>query len=572
MTFAAHRITLKTMAFFQAPPTLKNQLDDDALLREYLDRQVPADVRTAWHEELHHLGDLAGDALYRAHLNDRLQLPQLTQWDAWGQRVDEITLTPLWHRAHVLAAEHGLVATAYDGQFGRYDRVFQFAKNYVIQPSLDFYSCPLAMTDGAARTLLDSGHATVIARAIPHLTSRNPARFWTSGQWMTERTGGSDVGQSETEARPIGEGGEDYALHGTKWFTSAASSQMAIALARPVGNPPGGRGLALFYIETRTEDGRLNGLRIERLKDKLGTRKVPTAELTLDGCRAIAFRGTGHGTRHIAPMLNITRVWNAMAAAWGARRGLALARNYAAKRTAFGSPLSEKPLHVDTLAGAAAETEAIFHLAFRAAELLGRVEHGEADEHEQALLRTLTPIAKLTTGKQAVAIASETLEAFGGAGYVEDTGLPVLLRDAQVLPIWEGTTDVLSLDTLRALNDKACGAALAAEIRRAASQSTAPALEGCVVKLTRAVERAQTWLLSTAGQSALLEAGARRYAMTLGRCLQLAYLCQHAQWCIDHDRGARAVAAARRFASHGVDRIDPDLDPRDSRALAEGHA
>lgn len=128
------------------------------------------------------------------------------------------------------------------------------------------------MTDGAARTLLESRNSRLIDRAVPHLTSRDPGQFWTSGQWMTESTGGSDVGLSQTSARRDASG--VWRLNGKKWFTSAANSQMALTLARPEGNGPGGSGLALFYLETRRADHSLNGIRIERLKDKLGTRKV----------------------------------------------------------------------------------------------------------------------------------------------------------------------------------------------------------------------------------------------------------------------------------------------------------
>ena len=269
-------------------------------------------------------------------------------------------------------------------------------------------------------------------------------------------------------------------LYGNKWFASAITSQIALTLARPEGNPPGGRGLALFYLELRDESGRLRNIQINRLKDKLGTRKVPTAELTLVGTPAQLVKGPTDGVRNIAPLLNITRLWNGISAVALMRRGLALAADYARRRTAFGAPLSEKPLHMDTLAGLQAEAEAAFHLAFYVAELTGRAETAETnarkamlvrtasgsdrvegpvvsnetakiDEDETLLLRLLTPVMKLTTGKQAVLVLSEVVEAFGGAGYVEDTGLPQLLRDSQVLPIWEGTTNVLSLDTLRAL-------------------------------------------------------------------------------------------------------------------------
>jgi alkylation response protein AidB-like acyl-CoA dehydrogenase len=152
-------------------------------------------------------------------------------------------------------------------------------------------------------------------------------------------------------------------------------------------------------------------------------------------------------------MLQITRTWNALCAVGGMRRGTALARDYARRRSAFRAPLSRKPLHVQTLADLEVETQAAFLLTFRVVELLGRAEAKEATEEERILLRTLQPVAKLVTARQAVAHASEVLEAFGGAGYVEDTGIPVLLRDAQVLPIWEGTTNVLSLDLLRALGE-----------------------------------------------------------------------------------------------------------------------
>ena len=144
------------------------------------------------------------------------------------------------------------------------------------------------MTDGAARTLLDSGNQALIDHALPRLLSRDPATMWTSGQWMTERIGGSDVGQTETIAR---RDGDRWRLYGTKWFTSATTADMALTLARPEGNPPGGRGLAMFYLELRDENGKLQNLHINRLKDKFGTRKLPTAELTLDGVEAIPVAG-----------------------------------------------------------------------------------------------------------------------------------------------------------------------------------------------------------------------------------------------------------------------------------------
>jgi hypothetical protein len=342
---------------------------------------------------------------------------------------------------------------------------------------------------------------------------------------------------------------------------------MALTLARPEGNPPGGRGLAMFYLELRDEQGRLQNLQINRLKDKFGTRKLPTAELTLDGVAASPVAGLENGVRNITPMLNITRTWNAVAAVLGMRRAVALTRDYASKREAFGAKLIDKPLHVDTMAQTIAEAQGAFLLAFRVVELLGRIEAGEASESEQLVSRLLTPVAKLVTGKQAVTVASETLESFGGAGYVNDTGIPRLFADAQVLPIWEGTTNVLSLDTLRALRHKGVWQAFVAEINGRLEAVRDARLRTGVERCAAALRHAGAWLPKTDAERELLEAGARRFALTLGRTTELALLTDHAQWCLDAKKGERALAAARRFARGRIDLIEDDGFIDESRLL-----
>jgi acyl-CoA dehydrogenase len=541
------------MAFCQPPPTLGNQYEDDRVLRSYLKRTLSAEMLHEIEPSLKEMGRLAGDDLYRMQLADRLNEPVLTSWDAWGNRIDHIELTPLWRVAERIAAEHGVVATAYEGRHGRFSRLHQCALAYLFTPSTDIYSCPLAMTDGAARTLLHSKNQALIDRAVPRLTTRRAEQFWTSGQWMTEATGGSDVGLSESVARQDAEG--IWRLYGRKWFTSATTSQMALTLARPEGNASGGQGLALFYVETRDNGGRLRKIEINRLKDKLGTRKVPTAELTLEGTPAQPVFGMTDGIRNIAPMLNITRLWNGISAVSLMRRGLALALDYARKRVAFGATLNEKPLHLDTLASLQAEAEAAFHLAFFVAELTGRSEAGEINEEETLLLRLLTPVMKLTTAKQAVMVSSEVLEAFGGAGYVEDTGLPVLLRDSQVLPIWEGTTNVLSLDCLRALGEgNKAFQALKAEANRLIETIHEDRLAEAARLVRSALEHADRWLLEAKAEGqATFESGARRFALTLGRTMELALLIKHAQWSKDEESDGRAMAAARCFAGSGID-------------------
>jgi hypothetical protein len=325
----------------------------------------------------------------------------------------------------------------------------------------------------------------------------------------------------------------------------------------------------MFYLELRDENGRLQNLHINRLKDKFGTRKLPTAELTLDGVVAIPVAGLENGVRNITPMLNITRTWNAVGAILGMQRAVALTRDYACKREAFGAALIDKPLHVDTMAEMIAETQGAFLLAFRVVELLGRIESGKASEAEQLLSRLLTPIGKLTTGKQGVAVASEALESFGGAGYVNDTGLPKLLADAQVLPIWEGTTNVLSLDTLRALKQDGVWDAFAGEIRARLGAAADPRLRRAVERSQAAVEHAGQWLQENLEERALLEAGARRFAMTLGRATELALLTDHGQWCLDEGKGERALAAARRFARSRIDLIEDEDFIAASRLLVD---
>ena len=432
------------MDFHQDGPRLGNGFEQDALLRDWLRWRLPVAVADDIEPSLRSLGARAAGELAGYAADAEANPPRLEAFDAWGRRVDRIVTAPGWQALHRAAAEEGVVATAYERGHGACSRVHQFARLYLFHPSSALYSCPLAMTDGAARVLELLGPARLAERALPRLTSRVAAEFWTSGQWMTERAGGSDVSATATVARSDGDG---FRLFGQKWFSSAASSDIALTLARPADRA----GLSLFYLETRDADGRLNGIRIDRLKDKLGTRAMPTAELTLDGARAHLIGRHGDGVRNIAPMLNVTRAYNAVCAVAIMRRGLALAHDYALRRKAFGRLLIEHPLHRLTLARLHAQFHAAFHLTFHLGWLLGRDECGEADDVEQALLRLLTPVAKLYTAKMAVATISEVLECFGGAGYIEDTGLPRLLRDAQVLPIWEGTTNVLSLDVRRVI-------------------------------------------------------------------------------------------------------------------------
>jgi hypothetical protein len=323
--------------------------------------------------------------------------------------------------------------------------------------------------------------------------------------------------------------------------------------------------LALFYIEPRDRAGRLQQITIDRLKDKLGSRKLPTAELTLSGAPVELVGDDRRGVRGIAPVLNQTRVWNAMAALSFLRRGLQLLRDYAGRRTVFGALLREQPLFQRTLAGVQAEFEAGLHLALYVAELQGKAEHGLLDDRHRLLLRLLIPLTKLCTAKQALAGISEIVEGFGGAGYIEDTGIPVLLRDAQVFCIWEGTTDVLALDAAKIWSAEGTWSAVQAALTGLMAQAGAEhdALSQCV---RAALESAHQAYKATS-EAAQRQSQARAIALTLARSFALALLARHAAWASRAEGDSRPAAAARRFASHGLDRIS-HVTAVDSRRLA----
>lgn len=521
----------------QARPQLANQFDDDAALRAHLAWRLPADVHAAVTPGLAALGArAAGDLLALAAAAEAAP-PRLVQYDPWGRRVDRIETSPAWRALGEAAVEEGIVATAYERREGRWSRLHQFARLYLYHPSSALYSCPLAMTDGAARVLELHGSPGRVCETLPRLTGRDPRTAWTSGQWMTEQTGGSDVSGTRTEAREVD---GQVRLYGKKWFTSAVTSEMALVLARD----PGGAGLSLYYVETRDPDGALRNIRVERLKDKLGTRAMPTAELTLDGTPAERVGEAGQGVRTVAAMLNVTRLYNACCAAAAMRRAVALARDYAGRRVAFGRPIAGHPLHAATLAELDTEVRAACALVFELALLLGVDETGAASTEERALLRLMTPVAKLYTAKQAVAVTSEALECFGGAGYIEDTDLPRLLRDAQVLPIWEGTTNVLSLDVLRALAKPGTFDAYAADVERRLRAATAPALAPAREAVAAALARLRAQFARMGeGPDARVEAEARGFAYGLARCYAGAVLVGLAHASAGRDAHAHAAAA-----------------------------
>lgn len=522
----------------------------DHVLRSTLDRLLGAEGHAAAAEALTAVAADAAGPLRAAHLDAEAHPPELVRYDGWGRRVDRITTSAGWRDLAGGAARHGLVALPYEEQarrrWGAGARVVQLGLLHVYGPESATFTCPVAMSDGAAALLSrPDSDPDVRARWVPRLTSRDPDTVAYSGQWMTETTGGSDIGRTGTRARQDSRG--QWRLTGEKWFCSAIDASMAIALARPDGAPEGSRGLACFLVPRYAGDvpgaprgldpgDTAPGLRIHRLKDKLGTRAVPSAEVGLHDAYATPVSDPAEpGLAKMMTLVQITRIHNAAASAAGMRRGLMLVRQHAETREAFGRKLWQQPLHRETLTWLAVDTEAAFALTALCFHALGKVEV-DADPDAGALLRLSATLAKAGTGKLAVSAASEFVECVGGAGYIEDTGFPRLLRDAQILPIWEGTTNVLSLDVLRALGREPAALSVYSDYVRGACDTAAASeetwLSGLADDLSSVAnavaEQARGLRADSTAARARAEAGARSLALRMAHLLAASALVYQA--------------------------------------------
>lgn len=427
--------------------------------------------------------------------------------DIFGKLTSKLVVGEGWRSLQAFGIERGIVATGYDTSLGASARVLQFLRLHLWEGSAANVPCPSAMQDGAARLLqlqlagrddLDPEQRRVLANALERLLSRDPARAWTSGQWMTERTGGSDVSLTETIAQhqpspdpgladaqdniPLG----PWSISGFKWFSSATDSNMTVLLARTQN------GVSAFFAPLRRHDssaatlaGRpmgaagaeLNGVRIQRLKNKFGTKSLPTAELELEGMRGWLLGREGQGVKEISTVLTLTRIHSSVAAVGYAGRALGVARAYARVRQVGAGRgrrvlLTQSPLHMQTLADMTGRYHGLMLLTFFTSHILGLDENPGAgrssglppslaaitpdQQHIAPLLRVLTPLCKGYVCKNAIHLVYECMEALGGVGYLENDeaqhlNIARLYRDCCVLSIWEGTTDVLATDFVRAL-------------------------------------------------------------------------------------------------------------------------
>lgn len=418
-----------------SPPTT-SFWDASPLFRELCARKLGSDYLRV-EPQLAEMGRRAAfDVAPLAAIADREQ-PKLVTHDARGERINRVDYHPAYREMERIAYGSGMVAMKY-GPSPAPDATFTgFALGYLFAMAEMGLYCPLCMTDGVARVVSRYGTSEQIEHVVPRLASRDTATLWTGGMFLTERAGGSDVGANETVARREADG--TWRLTGHKWFCSNVDAEAVLVTARPEGAESGTRGLRTFLLLTENNPG----VRIERLKEKLGVRSMPTGEVTLDDAPAEEIGGFAA----IAEMMNLSRLYNSVAAVAVMGRAILEARWYIERRKAFGRPVIEHPLAQDALRELESEHHGALLMTFEAVDALRRADAG--DEAAAHLLRILIPIVKAYTGKLAVACVSEAMELIGGNGYIEESPMPRLLRDAQVLPIWEGTTNILVLDALR---------------------------------------------------------------------------------------------------------------------------
>ncbi|MFF4188725.1 acyl-CoA dehydrogenase family protein [Streptomyces sp. NPDC001691] len=428
----------------QAPPLVGYDVfTADRALTEAVGRHIAPELADEVREELAVLGRSAGSAQAQewgvlANENP----PKLRTHDRYGNRVDEVEFHPSWHRLLGKAVSAGLTDA-----WGRPAGHVRRAAGFLVWTQAEGgHGCPVSMTHAAVPALRTDPE--LAAEWEPRLTSHvyeeglRPAAEKGGvlfGMGMTEKQGGSDVRANTTSAAPLSADGE-YVLTGHKWFCSAPMSDGFLVLAQAPG------GLTCFLVPRVLADGTRNAFAIQRLKDKLGNKSNASGEVEFDGTWARRVGEEGRGVRTIIEMVAATRLDCVVGSAAIMRQAVAQAVHHASYRSAFGGLLIDKPLMRNVLADLALESEAATTLALRLAAAY------DADtEEERAFLRLAVPAAKYWVTKRCTPVAGEALECLGGNGYVEESGMPRLLREAPLNSIWEGSGNVQALDVLRAL-------------------------------------------------------------------------------------------------------------------------
>lgn len=425
-----------------------NAFTSDANLRRLLERRAPALLADESNRLARFGAWVASDVDAEAAYTDRCASPRLETHDRLGALVNRVVHNPLYAAVHRDVYRHGIVGLAY----GPAPRPFliSFTMGYLLAQADISIHCPVTLTGAVAYVLGRYAPAPLRDAYLPDL-ARMDGNAKTGATWVTELAGGSDVGAAETRAQVTAGG---VALTGFKWFTSNADCDLALATARPDGAPAGTAGLGLYLVPRALAGGAPNRYRIRRLKEKLGTRGLATGEIELDGAFAVELAPPPMGFTFMMHALGYSRVHNAAAAAGIQRRAFLEAYEYASGRVAFGAPIASFPMVQDVLLDMAARLEGGVALAFESGVAF---DAAQADEGAEPWSRLATALAKYQTGEDAVVAASRTIEVLGGVGYTDDYVTPRLLRDAQVLPVWEGPPNIQALEVLRLIDARRGG-------------------------------------------------------------------------------------------------------------------
>lgn len=525
----------------------------DPNLRLLLDRLLPDPSDREFAEvKVGEFGRLCGGPLaQRAEVTDH-HGPVLRRYDEWGVEVDEIEHHPGWGESKADLVRAGFTGLSHHA--GRpVPAVVTASMSYLVSQAETAIYCGLGMTSGAADIVERYAPDDVRDEFLRRLTSLDPAEAWEGGMFLTERQGGSDVGANTTRAVPDG---NEWRIFGEKHFCSNADAEVFIVLARPEGAPEGAGGLATFIVPRVLTDGSPNGFHIKRLKSKLGTVGVPTAEIELVGARAwIAGRRDtaaaseprdSRGINKMMEMVNGSRFGVALMGLGIHRRSFLEAAIYAAKREQWGQRIDSYPMVRETLVDLLVELEAGMALTFECAAATRTAE--DADEG-RLLRRILVPIAKVRATREALGAASQALEVFGGNGYMEDWPMARQLRDAQCHTIWEGTENICCLDVRRAMRSEGAHSALLARIARALDGATtdrvlAPTVDAVATGLSDAKEALAAY---ESFDSELQLLHAKRLTHLLADLAEGALLLDEATWQLARDGDARKAVVARRF-------------------------
>ncbi|WP_226086871.1 acyl-CoA dehydrogenase family protein [Mesobacillus sp. S13] len=431
------------MNFYSEEPQFR------ALLKELLDEEF---YEYADRELLAFGEKCANEIDERARFTDREGQPKLIKFDAYGDDISEVWVNDGYRKTVEDSYNTGIVGYVHKdipelGRRGNY--IYSYAQGYLLSQTEAGFYCPVTLTMATAYLLDQYASPEVKEKFLPHVLSTGETTLYEGATFLTERQGGSDVGANVVKAVQTADG---YKIYGEKYFASnAGMCGVAMVLARKEGAPSGTKGLTLFAVPWRKEDGKLNGIKIRRLKDKLGVRAVPSAEVEFEGAEAFVVGDPAKGFYYMMEALNLSRVCNTVASLGIMRRAYREAREYALKRDAFGKKLADFPMIKDSLVKMAVKLEVETRTVFKYLPLFEKVMRNESgvSEKDVVINRLYIALLKKETAEQAVHFAHEAIEMHGGNGYIEDFVTPRLLRDAQVLTVWEGTANILGLEVLR---------------------------------------------------------------------------------------------------------------------------